>query len=235
MLKRIKDRIIEYKGYIILIIILVFFIIAGYEYYYKYFYVLKDPEKLKAYVMSYGKYSLFVFIAIQVIQVIAFFIPGEIVQIAGGYIFGAGIGSIISLAGITGGSTFVYLIANKFGKPFVQKIVSENKFDFIEKVLAAGSKKFIIFLLYLIPGLPKDIFGYVCGVSDISLKDFALYSTIGRIPGIFISAYFGSQMFTGNIHLLVLIAVIMSILFVVGMLKGDRIIRGIIKNHKKEK
>lgn len=235
MLKRIKDKIIEYKGYIILIIILVFFIIAAYEYYYKYFYVLKDPEKLKTYVMSYGKYSIFAFTAIQVIQVIAFFIPGEIVQIAGGYIFGSGIGSIISLGGITGGSIFVYLIANKFGKPFVEKIVSENKFDFIEKILAAGSKKFIIFLLYLIPGLPKDIFGYVCGVSDISLKDFALYSTLGRIPGIFISAYFGSQMFTGNIHLLLVIASIMSILFIIGMLKGDRIIRKIMKNHKKEK
>lgn len=233
MLNRIKDKIIEYKGYIILIIILVFFIISGYEYYYKYFYVLKDPETLKVYVMSYGKYSVFVFIAIQVIQVIAFFIPGEIVQVAGGYIFGTGIGSIISLAGITGGSIFVYLIANKFGKPFVQKIVSENKFDFIEKILAAGSKKFIIFLLYLIPGLPKDIFGYICGISDISLKDFALYSTLGRMPGIFISAYFGSQMFMGNIHLLLIIAVIMSILFVIGMLRGDRIIRRITKNHKK--
>lgn len=233
MLNRIKDKIIEYKGYIILTIILVFFIISGYEYYYKYFYVLKDPENLKVYVMSYGKYSVFVFIAIQVIQVIAFFIPGEIVQIAGGYIFGTGIGSIISLAGITGGSIFVYLIANKFGKPFVQKIVSENKFDFIEKILAAGSKKFIIFLLYLIPGLPKDIFGYICGISDISLKDFALYSTLGRMPGIFISAYFGSQMFMGNIHLLLIIAVIMSMLFVIGMLRGDRIIRRITKNHKK--
>lgn len=235
MLNRIKGKIIEYKSYIILIIILVFFIISGYEYYYKYFYVLKDPEKLKVYVMSYEKYSVLVFIAIQVIQVIAFFIPGEIVQIAGGYIFGAGIGSIISLAGITGGSILVYLIANKFGKPFVQKIVSENKFDFLEKILAAGSKKFIIFVLYLIPGLPKDVFGYICGVSDISLKDFALYSTLGRIPGIFISAYFGSQMFTGNIHLLLIIALIMSTLFVVGMLRGDRIIRRITKNYKKEK
>jgi uncharacterized membrane protein YdjX (TVP38/TMEM64 family) len=51
-----------------------------------------------------------------------------------------------------------------------------------------------------------------------------LYSTLGRMPGIFISAYFGSQMFMGNIHLLLIIAVIMSILFVIGMLREIEIL-----------
>ncbi|MCY6369752.1 TVP38/TMEM64 family protein [Clostridium ganghwense] len=235
MLRNIKDQIIKYKGYIILIIVLLFLIISGYEYYYKYSYILKDPEKLKTFIMSYGKYSILVFFIIQVIQVVAFFIPGEIVQIAGGYIFGAGIGGIISLGGITGGSILVYLIANEFGKPFVEKIVSEKKINFLEKILKAGSKRFVIFLLYLIPGLPKDIFGYICGVSDISLKDFAIYSTLGRIPGIFVSAYFGSKMFTQNMEQLIFIAVIMSILFIIGVLKGDNIIRKIINSHKKAK
>ncbi|WMJ79608.1 TVP38/TMEM64 family protein [Clostridium sp. MB40-C1] len=234
MLKTIKDKILKYKGYIILILILIFFIISGYEYYYKYFSISKDPEKLKNYIMSYGKYGVLVFFALQVIQVVAFFIPGEIVQIAGGYVFGTVLGSIISFAGITTGSILVYLIANKFGKPFVRKIVSENKFNFIDKILEAGSKKIIIFLLYLLPGLPKDIFGYICGVSDISLKDFAIYSSIGRIPGIFISAYFGAKIFTGNMPLLIFIAVTMSALFILGMLKGDAIIKRLMAHRKKE-
>ncbi|MCY6957006.1 TVP38/TMEM64 family protein [Clostridium brassicae] len=234
MLKTIKDKILKYKGYIILILILIFFAISGYEYYYKYFSISKDPEKLKNYIMSYGQYGVFVFFALQVIQVVAFFIPGEIVQIAGGYVFGTVLGSIISFAGITTGSILVYLIANKFGKPFVRKIVSENKFNFIEKILEAGSKKIIIFLLYLLPGLPKDIFGYICGVSDISLKDFAIYSSIGRIPGIFISAYFGAKIFTGNMPLLIFIAVTMSALFILGLLKGDAIIKRLMAHRKKE-
>jgi uncharacterized membrane protein YdjX (TVP38/TMEM64 family) len=133
MLNRIKDKIIEYKGYIILTIILVFFIISGYEYYYKYFYVLKDPENLKVYVMSYGKYSVFVFIAIQVIQVIAFFIPGEIVQIAGGYIFGTGIGSIISLAGITGGSILFISLQINLGSLLYKRLFQKINLILLRK------------------------------------------------------------------------------------------------------
>ncbi|MCY6484363.1 TVP38/TMEM64 family protein [Clostridium aestuarii] len=235
MLKNIKNKIIEYKGYIILIFILIFFIISGYQYYYKYFDVLKDPEKVKQYVMSYGVYNVFVFCGIQIIQVVAFFIPGEVVQIAGGYIFGTFIGSILSLLGIVTGSIIVYLISNRFGKPFVEKIVSKNKFNFIEKILELGSQKTVIFLLYLVPGVPKDVFGYICGVSNISLQEFALYSTLGRIPGIAISAYFGSKILTGNFKMLIFIAIMMSALFIIGVLKGETIIVQIISKHQKEK
>lgn len=235
MLKNIKNKIIKYKTHIMLGLILIFFIISGYEYYYKYFHLLRDPEKLKVYIMSYGKYSILVFFLIQIIQVVVFFIPGEIVQIAGGYVFGTSKGCIISLAGITAGSIIVYLLSNKFGKPFVRKIVSENKFQVIEKILEAGSKKSVIFLLYLLPGLPKDIFGYICGVSYIPLKDFAIYSTIGRIPGVYISAYFGSKIFGGNMEILVFIGITMTALFVLGLLKGDKIIKKIVNHRKKEK
>ena len=107
--------------------------------------------------------------------------------------------------------------------------------NFVQKILEAGSKKNIIFLLYLLPGLPKDVFGYICGVSDVSLKDFMIYSSLGRVPGIFVSAYFGSKIFEGNLPLLVLIAVTMSLLFIVGVLKGDKIIRDIMNNKKKHK
>lgn len=235
MFKNIRDNIIKYKGYIVVGLIILLFIISGYEYYYKYFYVLKDPEKIKNYIMSYGRYGVLVFLALQIVQVVIFFIPGEVVQIAGGYVFGTFLGGLISLTGITLGSAIVYILANKFGKPFVKKIVSEKKMNFVQKILEAGSKKNIIFLLYLLPGLPKDVFGYICGVSDVSLKDFMIYSSLGRVPGIFVSAYFGSKIFEGNLPLLVLIAVTMSLLFIVGVLKGDKIIRDIMNNKKKHK
>ena len=87
-------------------------------------------------------------------------------------------------------------------------------------------------LLYLIPGIPKDVLGYICGISDISFKDFIVYSTIGRIPGIFISAYFGSRMYSGHKGALIAIAVIMSILFIVGVFKGEKIVKLMIKKEQ---
>lgn len=227
---KVKSR--EHKQYIVLSVILLFFLYIGYEYYFKYSYMLKNPNILKSVILSYGNFSILVFILMQILQVVAFFIPGEFIQIAGGYIFGTFLGGVISLMGITLGSAVVYLISNKYGKPFVDKLISQKEVKFFRKILKAGSKKTVVFMFYLIPGIPKDALAYICGVSDISFNDFFIYSTLGRIPGIFISSYFGQRIYARDVTSLIAIGVIMSILFIVGIFKGDSIIKAIIKKKK---
>jgi uncharacterized membrane protein YdjX (TVP38/TMEM64 family) len=178
--------------------------------------------------MAYGKYSVFAFLVLQIIQVIVFFIPGEIIQVAGGYIFGTIYGSIISLIGITLGGIIVYLISSLYGKPFVRKVISQKQLKFFNKILRFGSINYVVFLLYLIPGIPKDALAYICGISDIKFKNFVIYSTAGRVPCIFISAYFGAKITSGDVSVLITIAVVMTILFVIGVLKGEKIIRNLL-------
>lgn len=232
MFKNFLNQIKKNKSYIVLVIIAIFFIFIGFEYYYRYSYILEDPEKTKEYITSYGNFSIYVFIFMQIIQVIAFFIPGEIVQIAGGYIFGTVLGSILSLTGISIGSSIIYFISNRFGKPFIEKFISEKRVNFVQKALKLGSKKIVIFLLYLIPGLPKDILGYVSGISDINYKSYISYSTLGRVPGIVISAYFGSKMFEKEKTTIIVIATIMSALFIFGVIKGEKIFKNIMTKRK---
>lgn len=227
---KVKSR--EHKQCIVLSVILLFFLYIGYEYYFKYSYMLKNPNVLKEVILSYGNFSILVFILMQVLQVVAFFIPGEFIQIAGGYIFGTFLGGVISLMGITLGSAVVYFISNKYGKPFVDKLISQKEVKFFRKILKAGSKKTVVFMFYLIPGIPKDALAYICGVSDISFNDFFIYSTLGRIPGIFISSYFGQRIYERDVTSLIAIGVIMSILFIGGIFKGDSIIKAIIKKKK---
>lgn len=217
------------RAYIILAMVAVFLIAAAYEYYSQYFEVLKNPKEIKRVILSYGRYSELAFLALQIIQVVAFFIPGELVQIAGGYIYGAFLGGLLTLLGITLGSAIVYGIARAYGKPFIKLIISKKHLNFFEKILKLGSINYIVFLLYLIPGIPKDVLAYVCGISEISFKNFILYSTLGRIPGIFISAYFGSKIYSGNKIILIIIAVLMTVLFIVGVFKGEKIIKGLVK------
>jgi uncharacterized membrane protein YdjX (TVP38/TMEM64 family) len=138
----------------------------------------------------------------------------------------------LTLLGITIGSTIVYIVSRAYGKPFIRKIISEKHFTFFDKLLRLGSIKYVVLLLYLIPGIPKDVLVYICGISDISFKDFIVYSTIGRIPGIFISAYFGSRMYSGHKGVLIAIAIIMSILFIVGVFKGEKIVKLMIKKEQ---
>lgn len=228
----IRVKVSQNKQYIVLVAILLFFIYIGYEYYFKYAYMVKNPDILKTVILSYGDFSILVFILMQVLQVVVFFIPGEVIQIAGGYIYGAFLGGIISLVGITLGSTIVYFIANSYGKPFVEKLILKKKVKLFKKVLRAGSKKTVVFMFYLIPGIPKDALAYICGVSNISFKDFFIYSTLGRIPGIFISSFFGEKIYTKDITGLIVIAISMSALFILGILKGEAIIKAIIKKKK---
>lgn len=235
-MKRIWDtnrtKIAENKQYIVLSVISLFFIYIGYEYYFKYSYILKDPNILKEIILSYGSFSILVFMFMQVLQVVAFFIPGEFIQIAGGYIFGTFLGGIISLMGITLGSIIVYFVSNKYGKPFVEKLISKKEVKFFKKILKAGSKKTVVFMFYLIPGIPKDALAYICGVSNISFKDFFIYSTLGRIPGIFISSFFGQKIYARDATSLITIGITMSILFILGIFKGDTIIKAMIKKKK---
>lgn len=236
MLKKISNSIrkaikflYEKRGYIILALAVIFIVFIAYEYYHQYFYILKNPKKIKEIILSYGQYSILAFLGLQIIQVVAFFIPGEVIQVSGGYIYGTLAGGLISLVGITMGSAIVYSISRLYGKPFIRKIISNKQMKFFDKVLKLGSINFVVFLLYLIPGIPKDVLAYICGISDINFKNFMLYSTLGRVPGIFISALFGARMYTGNKVILIVIAVTMSFLFILGVFRGEKIVKSLVK------
>lgn len=238
-MKKVKNNIRTWlknnKNSIILSIIIIIFLYGAYEYYSQYFEVLKNPEKIKRIIMSYGQNSVIAFIALQVIQVVFFFIPGEIIQIAGGYIFDAFYGSLYSLIGITIGGGIVFLISRLFGKPFVEKIISKKHIKFFSKVLNSDKINYIIFILYLIPGIPKDVLAYICGISSVGFKDFLIYSSIGRLPGIVISTYFGQNISSKNIPILVGVASITCVLIIIGVVKGKSIIGNLTKENKNNK
>lgn len=235
ILIKVVEYIKENMGVIIFSALFILFLFVGYKYFHDYFYILKDPNEVRNLINSYGEYSILAFILLQILQVVVFFIPGEIVQIAGGYIFGILSGSVISLVGICLGSIIIFIICNIYGKPFVEKVISKRHLNFFKKILKFGSVNYIVFLLYLIPGIPKDALAYICGISDISLKNFVIYSTLGRFPGIFLSAYFGAKIGTDNKPLLIGIAIIATVLFIVGIIKGEKIVKNIIRNGEKEK
>ncbi|MGE5626913.1 MAG: TVP38/TMEM64 family protein [Solirubrobacterales bacterium] len=228
-INRVKSGISLKKSYAALAAVLVFLCFAAYIYFNKYFYLFNNPNKLKMVITGYGRYSVFVFLGFQIIQVVVFFIPGEIVQIAGGYIFGTFYGSVLSILGITIGSSIIYGISNLFGRPLVKRIISRRHLELFEKILKLGSVNYVVFLLYLIPGIPKDVLGYICGISEMSFRNFIWYSTLGRIPAIVISAYFGAGIIGGKTGNLVFIAIISTALFVFGVFKGEKIISLLVK------
>jgi uncharacterized membrane protein YdjX (TVP38/TMEM64 family) len=203
-----KKKYTKYLKWIIGIIIVVTVLVPIIMNFDKWMHFLSDPNKIKELVLSYGHYSMLVFVFLQIIQIIIFFIPGEVVQFAGGYIFGPYLSFLLCIIGVVIGSAITFSISRKFGKPFVEKIVSKDSLWIIKKIETAKHHreethphkkkkrhpKTIIFILYMIPGIPKDILGYISGIADISLKEFLIVSTLARSPALFISCFFGDKL-----------------------------------------
>ncbi|WP_139905531.1 TVP38/TMEM64 family protein [Clostridium thermarum] len=198
-----------------------------------YSYTLTSPEELKKLMLEFGRGGIVVFTLLQLLQVVIFFIPGEFLQAAGGYIYGVLGGSITSIVGILLGSALVFVIARKLGKPFLEKIISEKNLRLFKGLLHTGyggdrrkrgRVMLLVFFIYFIPGFPKDAIAYITGITDMKLKDFLLASMVARIPGIIISASFGAGIYNGNKHLIVFIAVSALILCAIGAFKGKNLL-----------
>lgn len=224
--KAMKESEKRNKRIINIIILSLVIVLLGFIYYdlSSKFTVFRDPEKIRNLILSFGPYSILAFIIFQVIQVVIFFIPGEVVQVAGGYIFGPVIGGIASAIGIIIGSVIGYFAAKILGKKFINELIEKHDLKKIKKILDTGSNNIAIFIIYFIPGIPKDILVYVAGISNVKLSDFIIYSSMGRIPWIIASAFFGHGINQGNYVVTILIALVSGGLFLFGILKGHSVI-----------
>jgi len=151
-----------------------------------------DKKLLKETVRAWGWMAPLVFIAIQALQVIISPIPGEVTGPVGGALFGTLWGVIYSTIGLTGGTLFCFWVGRKWGEPLIRPWMSERHWDRMSFILEAEGA-ILCFILYLIPGFPKDIISYLFGLSPMPFWLFAVVSTVGRLPGTWISSYFGAH------------------------------------------
>jgi uncharacterized membrane protein YdjX (TVP38/TMEM64 family) len=171
----------------------------------------RDKQFLKQTVASWGWLAPLVFIVIQALQVVISPFPGEITGPVGGALFGTWRGLLYSSIGLTTGTLICFAIGRKWGEPLVRPWLSEyhwNRMNFI--IEAEGA--ILCFILYLIPGFPKDIISYLFGISPLPFWVFAIVSTLGRLPGTWISSYFGAHVADQQIiYALVFIAVVAAL------------------------
>jgi len=152
----------------------------------------QDKKFLKETVRSWGWMAPLVFIAIQAIQVIISPIPGEITGPVGGALFGTWLGLFYSTIGLTLGTLFCFWVGRRWGEPLVRPWLSEHNWNRMTFVIEAEGV-IICFIIYLLPGFPKDITSYLFGISPMPFWIFAVVSTVARIPGTWASSYFGAH------------------------------------------
>lgn len=141
-----------------------------------------DKEKIASFLDSFGPLSFVGFIMLQSAQVIISPIPGEVTGLIGGFIYGKFLGIILSTIGLTAGSLAAFSLARYFGRPFTDKFVKKETMERYDYLLHHKGA-FLVFLLFLIPGFPKDYLCYILGLGHLSTKEFLVISTIGRFMG----------------------------------------------------
>lgn len=185
---------------------------------------IKNPEKFGTLLRSYGNVSIAVFIGFQVAQVVIAAIPGEIVQITGGYVYGTVLGTVYSVAGIFIGSVIAFYIARLLGYSLIKVFISQEKLDKFNYLINNPKSEVIMFVLFLLPGVPKDMVTYIAGLTPIKPLVFFMLSIVGRFPALVVTSYIGANMQEGNYLTVLIVAVIACILCVAGLLTKDRIV-----------
>jgi uncharacterized membrane protein YdjX (TVP38/TMEM64 family) len=127
--------------------------------------IFSKPENIKSYIESKGHWGVLIYIALQILQIVIAVIPGEPIQIAGGYIYGTFKGFLYAEIGIMAGSAIAFFIARKFGIPIVRLFVGEKKLMQYKEKLESKKGLAVTFLLCLIPGIPKDVLVYASGLT----------------------------------------------------------------------
>ena len=138
--------------------------------------------------------SALIMILICMVQVVIAFIPGEVVEIAAGYIFGPIWGTLICLVGITIGSVIAILIARRFGRKLVEAFYPREKLESLPILNDPRKRNAIVFMLFLIPGTPKDLITYIIGLTEMSIPLYILLTFFSRLPSVITSTLSGDAM-----------------------------------------
>jgi len=166
-----------------------------------------DKRFLKHTLREWGVLAPVIFIGLQALQVIVAPIPGELSGILGGYLFGQWVGLLYSTIGLVLGSVTAFAVGRWLGARYVQKLVSPDiwrKMGFI--VEAEGA--ILCFIIFLIPGLPKDMACYLFGLSPMPFWIFAVVSTLGRIPDTWVLSAQGAHTASGDYRAVVFLTAI---------------------------
>lgn len=193
---------------------------------------LTDPVAFRAFVLGYGPLAPAVFVLLQAGQVVVAPIPGQLTGVAAGYLFGALAGTAYSLAGIVLGSTVVFALSRRFGRPYVERVVAPDALARFDD-LVDGSGRLGVLAVFVVPGLPDDAVCFVAGLTDIPLWQLVVIAAVGRLPTVFLMALVGAQVADARLLDAATVALAVVALSIVGYRFRDRLVGALGARHSK--
>ncbi|POG57455.1 TVP38/TMEM64 family protein [Haloferax marisrubri] len=183
---------------------------------------LANPTALRAWLLGFGALAPLAFVGVQVAQVLVAPIPGQALGFASGYLFGALWGTVYSMVGIVLGTALAVGLARALGRPYVERVVTADALSVFDDAMETHGLA-VLFLVFLVPGLPDDAICFAAGLTDIPVRRVVLVAAVGRLPGFLLVNLAGAAAADGNAELTAVFVGALLAASVLGYLYRDRL------------
>jgi len=154
-------------------------------------------EQLREAILGKGVFAPLIFISLQILQVVVAPIPGEASGVLGGYLFGALPAFVYSSIGLTIGSWLAFMVGRLLSDLVRRRLEHTAIYKRFNHLVSKGDFA-IPFVLFLLPGFPKDSLAYLLGMSHMPLPVFLFITVVGRIPGTLLLSFQGAEIYQGD-------------------------------------
>lgn len=198
-------KILKVTSYVILFLIIGILAFVGWKF-------SVDRENFKLWMDDHGAFGCVVYVIMVILQIIVALVPGGPIEVAGGYAFGAFLGTILFLLGAFIGSLTVFILVRKYGKPVVELFFKDKDIGKLSFLKDDAKRNILFLVLFIIPGSPKDLLCYVAGLTDMPIWFFIVITTLGRLPAVLGSAISGEALGNENTFVAIIsLAIIFTI------------------------
>lgn len=158
---------------------------------------LGSVDAIKQWLLGFGGLTPLIYFLFQILQVVIAPLPGGTTTLVGGVLFGWAKGFLLSETGILIGTAIAFFIARKLGRPVILRLVPKKWTDWLDAI-KDSRLNMVLFLIFLFPGFPDDIFCYLAGLTNMNFKTFMFIAILGRTPGFLMTTLMGAGMMQNN-------------------------------------
>lgn len=198
---------------------------------------LKDEASRQAFqrwLDSFGIWGVFIMLGIQILQIVVAVLPGEPIELLFGILYGTFGGFLLCMVGLGIGTLIIFYTVKRLGRPFVEKLFSAEKVSKLHFLQSEQKLEMLFFLLFFIPGTPKDILTYVAPLTRIHPRSFLLLSLLARIPSVISSTYAGASLSEGDWVRTLIVFAITGALGICGILFNQKFMEK-MNRHRQDK
>jgi len=199
-------------------------LVVGYLLARQYLPFLRTPAAFRDWLLAFGPWAPVVFVVVQTAQVLAAPVPGQVVGVASGYVFGLWAGTLYSMTGTILGATLAFVLAHRYGRSYVERVLSAGTLARFDAVVADDGR-LAVFLLFLLPGPPDDAICFLAGITTIPLWQLVVIAFVGRLPSVFLLNLAGAQLASDDLVVATAILVGVVVATAVFYHERERILR----------